>query len=620
MELSDTTTTHSFPQHKHHHLIETKGLRKRLQIHRKTIDNGSSTSANTVTSMDDHDGTHSVPLPSEEHPPAQQSLDEFMEVAFQATRGRNPLFSFIRQWRYWCIMLSLGVANSSDASEILCISYILSDPVFRQQILKEGDGGVLAAAVFMGMLIGGLVVGTMGDWLGRRPMLLLGLFCNAIAGVLSAMAPDVWSLSLLRGIAGVGIGATVPPLFTLVTELAPPSARGFCVTLCASFWMVGSMYVALLALWLLEAWGLSWRIFAVACALPSALGAFLVVALVPESPRFLGLEQRSKEAVDVANSLACRKMNYYGAPLRIDELERSFPSSAIRDLENRQVGTTNYRGNGNIWGLARMALIDFYTSTSKLYTPQLQRTTWPLQMVWFSLSFGSYGLLTWINTIFVEVHLQNVYFNALLFSASNLPGNILTACFMDRVGRSPMLIASVVFAALSLVSFAACANVSNSTGIVLSACLFQCFTIAAWNTIDTMTSELFPTLVRSTGMGICAASGRIGAMVAQFVNGALVANHPVKLLLVASGTLLLGAATPCLLPDGDMTGQPVHDGLNNNSTMVLRRIAPFPAIKTSGAARGEPYVHLQLQQSPEESRLPTASQMYSDIPSDADIV
>lgn len=74
-----------------------------------------------------------------------------------------------------------------------------------------------------------------------------------------------------------------------------------------------------------------------------------------------------------------------------------------------------------------------------------------------------------------------------------------------------------------------------------------------------MTSELFPTTVRSTGMGVCAASGRIGAMMAQFVNGALV-GRPVRLLVVASVTLAMGAMTPFLLPHrGDMTGRPVED-------------------------------------------------------------
>jgi MFS family permease len=176
--------------------------------------------------------------------------------------------------------------------------------------------------------------------------------------------------------------------------------------------------------------------------------------------------------------------------------------------------------------------------------------------------------MTWINSLFVAVHLENVYFNALLFAFSNLPGNILSAFLMDRVGRKSMLVVSSLSAAASLLGFAFFASEDgaslNATGIVASACLFQAFTIAAWNTIDCMTSELFPTAVRSTGMGVCAASGRVGAMVAQFVNGALVGN-PVRLLLVASTSLVIGAITPCLMPPGDMTMRPLEDGLQRRT-------------------------------------------------------
>lgn len=580
---------------------------------------------------------------SNEHQQRGRNLDEFLEFAFQQQRNssssyhpinsnsnstgnnnesegninRMSLRTFKRQWRYWCIMLALGVANSSDASEILCISYILGDRAFQETMLDSSGGssssGLLAGAVFLGMLLGGLIVGTMGDRMGRKPMLLLGLIFNSISGVLSAFARNVYILSLLRLLAGVGIGATVPPLFTLAAELAPPSARGFCVTVCASFWMVGSIYVAVAALWFFEIsqrqgggeingngnniTPATWRVFALFCALPSALGAVLVYILVPESPRFLGLEGRSTEAVMVANSIAEKMGCFDGAagsasrlslsfsrtstshhpfpPLSIIELEQTFPSSAGQDLEIRQI-LADEGGNGTalpqrecaIFGCIRMSLINFVRSTSKLYEPNLRRVTLPLQLVWFSLSFGSYGLLTWINIIFEKVHLENVYFNALLFAASNLPGNILSGLFMDKIGRSTSLIGSIIFASVSLMLFAASATLTYPTCIVISACCFQCFTIMAWNTIDTMSSELFPTFVRSSGLGICAASGRIGAFIAQFVNGALVGN-PIRLLLVASGTLLLGALTPCLLPGGgDMTGRPVNDVLMdfNNGT------------------------------------------------------
>lgn len=499
-----------------------------------------------------------------------RTLDEFLETAFQQT-----LIGY-QQWKYWCIMLSLGVANSSDASEILCLSYILSDADFKEYMLQGRSGGTLAAAVFFGMLVGGLFIGTLGDWFGRKPMLLVGLSCNVLAGLLSALAPSVWTMSLLRCIAGVGIGATVPPLFTLATELAPPSQRGLCVTVCASFWMVGSIYVALAAMFILEFLGLSWRVFAVACALPSAAGFVLVYCLVPESPRFLALGQRHSEALNITNSLA-QEMTYRGSLMTLKEMEKCFPDHSP---EHHRRPNQFFAAQTSMFSIMGTAFTEFLVSARKLYSPHLRQTTWPLQMVWFSLSFGSYGLMTWINTLFVEVHLQNVYFNALLFAISNLPGNLLTAIWMDRVGRPRMLVTSVVAAATSLLMFAYCAEILNATGIVVSACSFQCFTIAAWNVIDTLSSELFPTAVRSTGMGVCAASGRIGAMVAQFVNGALV-GKPVRLLLVASGTLLLGATTPCLLPNADITGQPVQDEVNSLEPIYVPLAQPSATTGTT---------------------------------------
>lgn len=213
-------------------------------------------------------------------------------------------------------------------------------------------------------------------------------------------------------------------------------------------------------------------------------------------------------------------------------------------------------------------------SIQTLYTPKMRSTTLPLQAIWFSLSFGSYGLLIWINSIFVEVHLKDVYTNALLFAVANLPGNVVSGAFMDKVGRKVMLSSSMVCAALCLACFAYYARDPDNqreesgmpvgqVGIVLSACAFQAFSISGWNTIDCMTGELFPTSNRSTGMGICTASGRIGAMVAQFVNGSL-AEDPVRLLCVACGSLLFGAIAPCMLGE-DRAKRPLEDGVENSN-------------------------------------------------------
>lgn len=498
-----------------------------------------------------------------------------------------------RQRRYWLLFLSLGVANSSDAAEVLCINYLLAEQSVKDTFLQHHwHGGLLAGAVFAGMLLGGLLVGgSWGDVLGRRPTLLWGLVVNGIAGVLSCLAWDIYSLSILRFVAGVGIGTTVPPLFTLCSELAPPKRRGLCVTLAASFWMVGSIYVAV------TAWGMlgllpespnRWRWFAVVCALPSASGWWLVWKQVPESPRFLLMQGNYGKAVMIANELA-ERLTFAGNPWMI--LEATDQHSDL--AEQQQQSMVNPDGS------TKSGWEEFIESISLLYLPEVRPTTTPLQLLWFSLSFGTYGLYTWINTLFEAVHLKNVYFNALLFALSNLPGNILSALLMDRIGREKLLVASVLASAASLLVFAFFAHmdpdqpptVLAATAIVLSTCVFQMFTIMAWNSIDVLTSELFPTSVRAMGMGVCAASGRVGALLAQFVNGALVAQ-PVLLLLVAAITLLLGAMTPLFLPT-DRSGQPVRDSIRVTSASPELTVESDPQSKYNIAPSGSSQASLQ---------------------------
>lgn len=620
---------------------------------------------------------------------ASDQHENIEESAISDDDRRETSYCGFDKWRYYMIFISLGIANSSDASEILCLSYILSDKHFQNTMLSSNDSssslfvsssfksGVLAATVFLGMLLGGLFVGCFGDLYGRRTLLQYALMTGCVTGLLSAICPNIWILSICRFIAGLGIGATVPPLFALCSELSSSHHRGYWISIVASFWMIGSIYVAIIG-WIIlgnqnydhegqtnipttpsqiytspeNNIGIEhgsyhrmmassnadnsnqWRLFAALCALPSGLGSILVHRFVPESPRFLLLQGRHEEALSVINYLVVRCLNYYhGSPMTLDELHYHYPSSVSKKTttsprmidpemtssnsglsplfrdhpvtnarheynlyeneaeishSNESVMNPNYSGidrnmslndrditpastsSGSCCFFFHTAATEFRLSTSQLYQQSLRSTTFPLQVIWFSLSFGSYGILTWINTLFEKVHLENIYFNALLFSLSNLPGNLISAYCMDRIGRTRLLTGSMLLAALSLVSFAYEASSSIQTDyennnelshkrmlIVISACAFQCFTIIGWNTIDVLTSELFPTSVRSTGMGVCAASGRIGAMIAQFINGSLISN-PSRLLLVSAGTLILGSITPTCLP-ADQTGLPIRD-------------------------------------------------------------
>ena len=196
------------------------------------------TNANSNTSDHDH---HHPPLPQRPtHDPASPSrtIDDFYNTAYEdGTRSSR--------WHYWLLFLALGVANCGDATEIGCMNYILSHPLFIEEILMqrqpqqggvgtgtnvggtgtdvggttttaEGDysgrGAAIASSIFAGMLLGGIVTGAYGDRVGRRPTLLAGLFLNAVSGVCSSLSPTAAVMCLFRFLAGLGIGAVLSSL------------------------------------------------------------------------------------------------------------------------------------------------------------------------------------------------------------------------------------------------------------------------------------------------------------------------------------------------------------------------------------------------------------------------
>lgn len=119
--------------------------------------------------------------------------------------------------------LSLAVGNAADAVEILCVGYIMSE---LDDEMSTSDKELLSAAVFIGMLAGGLLCGIMADRVGRKPCLQFSLFLNTIAGAASAVAPNITWLIIFRVVGGIGIGGSVPSVFTLGAEIFPSNVRG----------------------------------------------------------------------------------------------------------------------------------------------------------------------------------------------------------------------------------------------------------------------------------------------------------------------------------------------------------------------------------------------------------
>ncbi len=386
-------------------------------------------------------------------------------------------------------------------------------------IFKGSDGSkitnyekqFLSAAVFMGMLIGGLFLGRLSDRIGRRPTLLWAMILNGGSGALSALSPTSSLLIFFRIVAGIGIGGTLPSVFTLITEFSPKSKRGLFISAVSTFWMVGSIGTAGVAWAMLGDFNtnpdVSWRPFTFVCSIPALLCSVLTFFFIPESPRFLVSKGRTLEAVAVLQQIATMN-NREPISIQSEDLR----ASVNDDNKNTQA------------------------PVSELFSPSIVGTTVRLVTIWVTLCFGSYGIGTWITILFTQVKLDDPYQNAFFYALANLPGNLFTIALMDRLGRKYMLAGSMVLSAASALLFALS---TSKAAIVTAAFLFSMFTTPAWNALNALSSESFPTTLRTSGMGFLAACGRIGSIIAMFVNGSLV-ETPAVLLAVTSTMMLIG--------------------------------------------------------------------------------
>jgi hypothetical protein len=185
----------------------------------------------------------------------------------------------------------------------------------------------------------------------------------------------------------------------------------------------GSVFTAALAWAMLgnPASPFSWRAFAAVVSIPAFICWLLTYYYVPESAQYFARRRKYTDAEDVVNHI--RATN--AARLTLEE-RRDLPSEGTALLSPYCDGLTP----GNVSDAIADAIdhVDhektYATAYRELFDPVLRTTTISLLLSWFCLSFGSYGLATWITVLFKRIHLSDPFANAFIYAAANLPGNL----------------------------------------------------------------------------------------------------------------------------------------------------------------------------------------------------
>ncbi|XP_067996221.1 solute carrier family 22 member 15-like isoform X2 [Melanerpes formicivorus] len=366
----------------------------------------------------------------------------------------------------------------------------------------------LASSLFFaGLLIGNITFGPLSDKLGRKPVYISGLFFDVILGYVTALAPNYNMFAVSRFFVGIVNGGMALVSFVLTQEYVGKSFWSFTGSLTNLTFAVGIAVYALLGYCVRE-----WRYLALVSNSPGVI--FLLLSfMLPESPRWLYSQGKMAEAEDVLQYIALGNGK--------ERLNLKLKPSA---------GT--------------MRKDDSAPSILNLVKhPVLRWRTIILMYIWYVCSFVYYGL-----TLNAGELRGNLYLNVALSGLVEVPAFPLCMFFIEKSwsGRRKTMTCFLMFAGFS------CVFTMVNAGLLLSPTLLalcgKMLVSAAFNIAYIYTSELYPTVLRNAGLGVCSMSCRFGGILAPFVPSMKSLSPSVPFVVFGISGLSAGFLT-LLLPE-----------------------------------------------------------------------
>ena len=333
---------------------------------------------------------------------------------------------------------------------------------------------------FMGMLVGALVAGYVGDRFGRRVSYQINLAIFGLASLAAAFAPSMAVLIWLRFVMGIGLGAEIVVGYATLAEFIPPSHRGRWVGLLSLFTNFAVTATGFVSLAVIPTLG--WRYMFVIVG----IGAMVVWVLrkkMPESPRWLESRGRMAEAEAVMSAIEneCGGAANLPVPLVAPEVPSAVPDRL-----------------------------------SYLFSPVMLRRTLLALMIGVTGPVALYGFNGWLPTFLVKQGhgiVATLAFTAVMGLGAPA-GSWLGSVIADRLGRKPGIVLLSLAWAASGVAYAYAGSNVALMGIGFVVILSSYALVAVGYAI--YIPELFPTRVRLRGAGLAGAAGRLASAGAQY--------------------------------------------------------------------------------------------------------
>jgi len=343
---------------------------------------------------------------------------------------------------------------------------------------------------FVGMTIGSLVTGFVGDKYGRRFTYQINLLIFGLASIAAAFAQDMTQLIICRFIQGLGLGAEIVVGYSTLTEFVPPATRGRWLAFMAFLTVCGFPVTAILGYLIIPTWG--WRPMFIIAGIGSLIVWYLRKNL-PESPRWLEAQGRAAEA-----------------------------EALLTTIEQDVASTT-----GALPPIVPAVPAPQLTARDMFKPPILQRLlvgSWAL----ITINTLIFGFVIFLPQFFLRqgLTITNSLGYTVVLAGASLVGCAVGAYLSDAIGRRWSIILGSVLTIVFGWIYARF-NAGSDPAIVLSvgAVLIVAIYIQTALLFGVYTPELFPTEIRLRANGICNTLGRGATVVSPFVVGYLMVNY-----------------------------------------------------------------------------------------------
>lgn len=387
------------------------------------------------------------------------------------------LNSFHWNLLFWCALMI--VFDGYD----LAVAGIALPSMMKDLAVPSAKAGAMVSAALFGMMFGNVLFGSLSSRIGRRRTIALCLTLFSVFTAAAGLTHDPLTFSASRFIAGLGMGGVMPNVVAHMTEYSPRRVRSTMVTLMFSGYSIGGVLAALLGKGLIEAHG--WQSVFLAAGLPVLVVPFVLRAL-PESMPYLLATNRSDELKRLLAQIDSRLSFDEPVSLLLADAPKA-PKAVVSQLfdDGRAFSTLMF------WLACFMCLFMVYALSS-----------WLVKL----MTGSGYGLSSAL-TFIVVLNLGAVL------------GAVGGGWLADRFHIKPVLIGMYMLAAVSI-ALLGC-RLPMAWSLVLVA-LAGAATIGNQIVTIAYAGQYYPTAMRATGVGFSLGVGRLGAITAPVLVGALV--------------------------------------------------------------------------------------------------